>query len=218
MRIWIGLWVLAHAAAGEANERPMPPAAPPTSPPAAAPRRTPVAAPELAPANEPAASIGKPAPEPVDTRWYFDAMLGVGSEHLDLGLGVRGGKTLDNHLYLGGLLVYHLGSSASASAGGTMVTSSVSGFYLGPEAGYDVALEPGLVLRPYIGLGLAEASASSSAGTSASSSEVSIWPGVAAHYHLAGSNYDVGGDLRFVTGPWGTSVGLFVLGGMHFGS
>jgi hypothetical protein len=216
MRIWIGLIVLAHAAIGEANERTEPPATPPvTSPPAApAPRRA--VAP--APASMPEASIEQPAPEPVDTRWFFDAMLGVGSEHLDLGLGVRGGKTLDNHVYLGGLIVYHLGSSASASAGGTMVTSSVSGFYLGPEAGYDFALKPGFILRPYIGLGLASASASSSAGTSASSSEVSIWPGVAGHYHLAGSSYDIGGDLRFVTGPWGTSVGLFVLGGMHFGS
>jgi hypothetical protein len=201
MRIWIGLIVLAHAAIGEANERTEPPATSPvTSPPAApAPRRT--VAP--APASIPEGSIEQPAPEPVDTRWFFDAMLGVGSEHLDLGLG---------------LIDYHLGSRACASPGGTMVTSSVSGFYLGPEAGYDFALKPGFILRPYFGLGLASASASSSAGTSASSSEVSIWPGVAGHYHLAGSSYDIGGDLRFVTGPWGTSVGLFVLGGMHFGS
>jgi len=216
MRIWIGLMVLAHAGLGEANERPSPPATPPTLPPPAS--AAPRSAPAPAPAPAPETSVEQPAPEPVDTRWFFDAMLGVGSEHLDLGLGVRGGKTLDNHVYLGGLLVYHLGSSASATVGTTMVTSSVSGFYLGPEVGYDFALKPGLVVRPYIGLGLAEASASSSAGTSASESDVSIWPGVAAHYHLEGSSYDIGGDLRFVTGPWGTSVGLFVLGGMHFGS
>ncbi|HET9990425.1 MAG TPA: hypothetical protein VFQ65_17960, partial [Kofleriaceae bacterium] len=158
MRIWIGLMVLAHAGLGEANERPSPPATPPTLPPPASP------APRPAPAPVPETTVEQAAPEPVDTRWFFDAMLGVGSEHLDLGLGVRGGKTLDNRVYLGGLVVYHLGSSASASAGGTMVTSSVSGFYLGPEVGYDFALKPGLVVRPYIGLGLAEASASSSAG------------------------------------------------------
>ena len=96
MRIWIGLIVLAHAAIGEANERPEPPVTPSLpAPTPAAPRRA--AAPAMAPAATPETSLEQPAPEPVDTRWFFDAMLGVGSEHLDLGLGVRGGKTLDSH-------------------------------------------------------------------------------------------------------------------------
>ena len=169
--------------------------------------------------DPPVATIDEaPAPEPIDTRFYVDAMLGLGSEQLNLGIGARGGKTFDNHLYVGGLFVYHLGTSASASVGGTMVTSSASGFYIGPEAGYDIQLLPSVVLRPYLGLGFADASVSSSTGGSASSSELSIWPGVAAHYQLAGSKYVLGGDFRIVTGPWGTSLGLFVTGGMHFGS
>lgn len=192
-------------------------AAAPASPPPPAATPSPAASPQP-PAD--ASSTKEQAPEPIDTRIHVDALLGIGSDHLNLGLGLRGGKTLDNHIYLGGAFVYHVGTSASATVEGMTITSSVSGFYLGPEIGYDIAVTTPapLVVRPYVGVGLSDASASSSVGTSASSSELSIWPGVACHYQLTGSKYELGGDLRFVTGPWGTSFGVFVLGGMHIGS
>ena len=201
-----------------ANEKTVPPSAPPPTDASTSPRRSP--APRVpAPHSEAVTSEPEPPP-PVDTRWYLDAMLGIGSEHLNLGIGARGGKTFENHFYVGGLLVYHLGTSSSATVGTMTVTSSASGFYLGPERGYEIPLAPKrpVVVRPYLGLGLAQASVSSSAGTSGSSSELSMWPGVAAHYQLSDSSYFIGGDLRIVTGPWGTSFGLFVLGGTHVGS
>ena len=204
------IWVIGHASVGFANET----TSAPTIPPQPAPTH---AVPPPAPPPRVETVTDEPPP-PVDTRLYFDAMLGVGSQQINVGLGVRGGKTFDNHFYFGGLAVYHLGTSTSATIGTTMVTSSVSGFYLGPEVGYDIPLLPSVVLRPYLGVGFADASVSSSTGGSASSSELSMWPGVAAHYQLADSKYVLGGDFRIVTGPWGTSVGLFVLGGMHFGS
>ena len=166
---------------------------------------------------EPAASIL--SNQPIDQRIQIDAMLGLGSEHLNLGLGVRGGKTYGNHFYLGGAGVYHLGTSNSAMVNGVTATSSVSGFYLGGEAGYAMRLAAApIVIRPYVGLGLASASGSTSAGgasASSSSSELALWPGVVAHYHLQDSKFELGGDLRFVTGPWGTSIGLFVIGSTY---
>ena len=160
--------------------------------------------------------------EPVDTRFQGDAMLGLGSEHLNLGLGLRGGKTFANRVYFGGLGVYHVGTSTSASTAGATATASVSGFYLGGEAGYAFTLTAApVVIRPYVGLGIASASGSSTANgmtVSSSSSELALWPGVVGHYQLADSAFQIGGDLRLVTGPWGTSIGLFFVGGMYLGS
>jgi hypothetical protein len=190
-------------------------------PPAAPPAPSPPPPARHEPQPEVSAVAVTPAPAPaIDARPHFDAMLGIGSEHLNLGIGLRGGKTLDNHVYLGGTFVYHLGEHASTTVNGMTVSSSTSAFYVGPEIGYDFALAAPMpfVLRPYIGIGIADASASSSGGGSASQSELAMWPGVAGHYQLQGSNFEIGADLRLVTGPWGNSFGLFALGAMHFGS
>ncbi|HEY1547050.1 MAG TPA: hypothetical protein VGG28_04495 [Kofleriaceae bacterium] len=157
--------------------------------------------------------------EPIDTSVHVDAMLGFESDNLDLGIGVRAGKSFANHLYLGGLLVYQIGTSSSTSVEGVNASSSVSGFYIGPEVGYDLhfAALP-IVFRPYLGLGLAVAMGSSTVDgmtTSASSSQVSFWPGVAGQYRIDGTSFVVGGDFRIVTGPWGTAVGLFATGSMY---
>ncbi|HEY1812910.1 MAG TPA: hypothetical protein VGG74_11220 [Kofleriaceae bacterium] len=166
--------------------------------------------------DAPAASSPLLSSEPVDTSFHIDAMLGFESDNLNLGIGVRGGKTFANHLYLGGLFVYQIGTSSSTSVEGVSASSSVSGFYLGPEVGYDLhfAALP-VVFRPYVGLGLAVASGSTTVNgmsTSASSSQISMWPGVAGFYRITGSSFVVGGDFRIVTGPWGTAVGLFATG------
>ena len=146
-------------------------------------------------------------------------MLGFGSDNLNFGFGARGGKTLSNHLYLGGLFVYHVGTGTNVMTDGVTESGSVSGFYIGPEAGYDLeSRRAPVVIRPYIGLGLAEAHGSSTVDgmtTSSSSSQAAIWPGVAGFYHFADSSFVLGGDFRLVTGPWGTAVGLFFTGGMY---
>jgi hypothetical protein len=197
------------------------PSSPAASRPVAA---SPVAAPAQQPADlEPRVSDQSGSSflssEPIDTRFRADAMLGFAGDNLSLGFGVRGGKTLSNHLYLGGLLVYQIGTSTSTTTTGVTETGSVSGFYVGPEAGYDFVLAAApVVIRPYLGLGLAVASGSGTVNgmtTSSSSSQLAIWPGVAGFYHFADSAFVLGGDLRFVNGPWGTAVGIFVVGGLY---
>ena len=159
--------------------------------------------------------------DPSDTRLHADAMLGFGTDNLNLGIGVRAGETLANHFWLGGLLVYHAGTSSNASVNGVLASSSVSGLYVGPEAGYELQLAAApIAIRPYLGLGLADAFGSTTVAgmtTSASSSQLAFWLGAATLYRL-NSSVVVGGDLRIASGQWGTSVGLFATCGMYFGS
>ena len=108
-------------------------------------------------------------------------MLGVSTDCLGFGLGLRGGKTWDNHLYIGGSFVYHFagcGYSNFGTVAGNYSTSA-SAFYFGPEGGYDFDLKA-VVLRAYMGLGMAFFNASVSGpgvNESASSNQFVVWPG-----------------------------------------
>jgi hypothetical protein len=164
-------------------------------------------------------------PHALDTRWFVAPMLGYASDYLDFGIGIRGGKTLDNHVYVGGTFLYQVGEGGSYSATvtgptGPMSTSvswGSSGFYLGPEGGYDFDLKY-VVLRPYLGIGLFSWTASASGpagGGSATKTQFVVWPGCSVIYDVRGTNFFVGGDVRLVSVP-GTSFGFYALGGVHF--
>jgi hypothetical protein len=219
----LGMLVLACPSTAAANEKD-PTALPP------APQGRPIAgssptrpqeprAPEPAPV--PTVRLEEPTPPPpLDTRPSIDAMLGIGSEHLSLGLGLRGGKTFHNRFYVGGLGVYHIGSRSGYSGPYGGSSSSASAFYLGPEVGYAFQVPP-FILRPYLGIGVASVRASAMSGgvtVNASTTELGLWPGLLGRYQLSNPAYFVGADFRIVTGPWGSSIGLFATGGMHFGS
>lgn len=183
---------------------------------------------EAAPAPAERPSYSEPAGE-LDTRWSVAPMLGYLSQNLNVGLGIRGGKTLDNHIYLGGTFVYQFGESGTVGTqtvvGGQVVGSSASwstsGFYVGPEGGYDFALDrASVVLRPYMGLGLFSwsSSATTSAGSAGgSSTQFVVWPGFSVLWSPSNSDFFLGGDLRMVSVP-GAAFGLYAMGGMHFGS
>jgi hypothetical protein len=139
-----------------------------------------------------------------DTRWHLEVMLGLSTDYLDFGLGLRGGKTLDNHIYIGGSLVNHFLGSGGYGTG--------SLFYFGPEGGYDFDLKA-VVLRAYLGLGLAFFSAGP-----ANATRFVVWPGASVIWNIPASNFFIGGDVRFVSVPNGPAVGFFAMGGLHFGS
>jgi hypothetical protein len=156
---------------------------------------------------------GDRGPGAVDTRWFVLGMLGYTSNMYGFAIGARFGKTLDNHLYLGGSLVYGFGESGSTTtlagpngASVTVNTNGPSSFYLGPEVGYDFDVRP-VVLRPYIGLGPAFV---------ASTTRLVVWPGFTVSYEIPHSIAFVGGDLRFVSVLGGGSLGFFGFGGVHF--
>jgi hypothetical protein len=72
-----------------------------------------------------------------------------------VGLGVRAGVTLvPVHRYLGGMFVFHFGSSAEAenTTGTTVYRAAYHAMYGGPEIGRDFDLGR-VLLRPYLGAG-----------------------------------------------------------------
>lgn len=152
-----------------------------------------------------------------DDHFSVAPLLGFGTDQLELGIGVRAGKTMfAEHLWVGGTAVYHMGHSTAGTVNGVRYDASSSAFYVGPEVGYDVEAGP-VIVRPYAGLGIAALSVSATtAGVSASNTvtKLVIWPGLTALYGVPGSRFFVGGDTRLLTVPGGPALGLFAVGGM----
>lgn len=74
-----------------------------------------------------------------------------------VGLGVSGGVTLPNAVYVGGQLEYFFGDKLEVPATALTPASKLSGnlWQVMGEGGYDIGLGPIFVLRPKLGLGLA---------------------------------------------------------------
>ena len=92
--------------------------------------------------------------------WSHGQMNGgarYGSDNLNLGFGARGGYTLPNGVYIGGLFDYFIGESQSETLGGTTVSASAHLWDIGAEGGFDFALTDKLMVRPFLGIGLATA-------------------------------------------------------------
>jgi hypothetical protein len=148
----------------------------------------------------------------LDTRIALAGMLGVSTDYLNFGMGLRGGKTWDNHLYIGGSLLYHFVGTGGYYGG------SASVVYFGPEGGYDFDLKP-VVLRAYMGLGPAFFSYSTcvlNVCASGSDTRFVVWPGASVLWSIPDSPWFIGGDIRFVSVPGGPAVGFFFTGGIHF--
>jgi len=123
-------------------------------------------------------------------------MIGFMDDDYSVGIGVRGGKTLDNHIYIGGSFIDQIGDYG------------LNSLYIGPEGGYDFDLRA-VVLRPYMGLGLFSWTGGNN---------FVVWPGCAVIWDIPGSNFFLGGDLRFVLNAPLTPFGAYFMAGIHFGS
>jgi hypothetical protein len=90
----------------------------------------------------------------------FSGGLRFGTDNMNVGLGIRGGHTLDNNLYLGGAFDYFFGESNDyvATVPGHVVVvnnnGSVHYWTLSFEGGYDFHIVERLVIRPFGGLGI----------------------------------------------------------------
>jgi hypothetical protein len=186
-------------------------------------------APAQLPPPPPPPAQAQPAPASsgssgaLDTRWALGAMLGLSTDYLNFGLGLRGGKTFSNGIYIGGSALFHFAGDTFGGYSGQVgpnTSSSASVFYFGPEGGYDFDLKA-VVLRPYVGLGLAYFHWSVNGGGttgSGSNTRFVFWPGVSVIYSFHDSPFFIGGDVRFVSVPGGPAVGFYAFGGVHFGS
>ena len=147
-------------------------------------------------------------------------VLGYATSRANLGVGLRGGYTIDRRVYIGGTFVYHLGSSEETTLGGDTLSSSVRLFYPGVEAGYELPLGP-VRVRPYAGMGALFISASTTMGAREASdtrTSFALWPGCTVTYDVPESNVFVGGDTRLLIATAGgdPSFGAFVTAGMRF--
>jgi hypothetical protein len=105
------------------------------------------------------AEAGYPAPAVSWSRGQMNGGARYGSDNLNLGFGARGGYTLPNGIYLGGIFDYFIGESQSVIMGGTSITADAHMWDIAAEGGFDFALTETVMIRPFIGLGIAEASA-----------------------------------------------------------
>jgi hypothetical protein len=208
----------------------------PAVPAAATPEVAPTSVAPSAPASDPeppptspspSPSAAKDAPPPVAPSGDEPAkpisvapLLGYATTHLNVGLGLRAGYTLPQRIYVGGTLVYHLGSSEEipSVAGKTEVSAHV--LYPGVEVGYDLPVGP-VVVRPYGGVGVAFVTASMKAeGEEQSNTKTSLalWPGCAVTYAIPRTPAFVGADARVlvITRADDPSFGMFATGGVRF--
>jgi hypothetical protein len=165
-------------------------------------------------------------------------LVGYGLKNgLNAGGGLRFGYTLPMGLYLGGTVVYHVGKAGgieyAKSTDRTVVSygndipykrSAANSFYLGAEVGYDIDVGP-LLIRPYVGGGLAGLMTTDEYPTKTVSTEKvtmpdgqklpkdsydwpgtglvntswnpAVWPGLHASLVFMGGLY-VGADARYV--------------------
>lgn len=111
-----------------------------------------------------------------------------------IGLGLNGGYTLPNAVYLGGNFEYFFGDSVGDD------TNGVSGnlWQLTAEGGYDVGLGPIFVLRPKLGAGIAdmhEKVCSEGLCANGNQSKFALLPG--ATFILMPPGFRLSADLRY---------------------
>ncbi len=177
----------------EVEEEPTPPQPPPSTTPSSDDAAPPASAPKATGERDAAVTDTEPGE---DKRGSAAAMIGYASGGGGLGLGARGGYRVYDRVVVGGALVYQLGNTIETGE----VKTSASYFFVGPEGGYDLPLGP-VVVRPYLGLGLAVASVTQEArGQSASdsSSSLALWPGATVTYQAKGVPVFVGLDTRML--------------------
>jgi hypothetical protein len=187
-----------------------------------------------APAPSGAMPAASPAPEgalpavaegPRSAGASIAGLLGYGfNDAANIGVGLRGGYTWPMRLYVGGMFMYHLGSSQSTAVGTFSESSHVNIFYGGVEGGYDFDAGP-LILRPYGGLGPVWVSASvqnnaplTAAGAvnvSRTDSRVGFWFGATALYPVS-SQVALGGDARILVVSDYNTFNLLLAGAYRF--
>lgn len=118
-----------------------------------------------------------------------------------LALGVHGGYTLEQNVFVGGFFNYFLGESEDAE--GLEVSANV--MQIAADVGYDLGLDA-IIVRPSLGLGLAIAMANTSGSfagmeidESDSETELMLAPGARVMVPL--EQLYVGGELRYFWMP-----------------
>ncbi len=111
-----------------------------------------------------------------------------------IGLGLNGGYTLPNAVYLGGNLEYFFGDKAGDDTNG----ASGNIWQITAEGGYDLGLGPIFVLRPKLGAGIANLHEKiCTAGDCPSSTESKFALAPGATFILMPSGFRLSADVRY---------------------
>lgn len=146
-----------------------------------------------------------------------------GTHDLSLGLGLRGGYTLPQSFYVGGVFDYFFGSTQTDTVPMPYgITASLEKknhlWLLGGEFGYDVGLAPSIVVRPYVGLGYTSAygkactTVTGTPTTCRSSTDNNAFFELGGSFNYFNGRFFFGGDARF----FHASIDALVLG-LHIG-
>ena len=106
------------------------------------------------------AFIITPLPARADPAFTLDlatvsAGMRYGSENLNFGVGVRGGYTLSQSIYIGGVFDYWFGESEEQTVPGAgTISAKASAWDAMGEVGYDFGVSPTVVIRPFGGIGI----------------------------------------------------------------
>jgi hypothetical protein len=129
-----------------------------------------------------APAIANAIPE-TEPHWSLAGLVGYGFDDGsdgNVGLGLRGGHTLRQNVYLGGHFMYYFEKGWVPYQGGV-------------EGGYDFQLEP-VMIRPYVGVGFAHSAlAGSSRGISGT--WLGFWFGGTVLFNLT-EHWFIGGDFK----------------------
>jgi hypothetical protein len=171
------------------------------------------------------------AVEPAELKQGFSVagLIGFGAGYEGFDLGVRGGYTLPNNIYLGGTVLLNVGFGGWGA-----------GFTTGFEGGYQFAAGP-IVVRPYGGIGVALEQYNygygtynaqncitygtpyycDTAGGGGTTSSFAFWVGGTAIYDFKGGPWFVAADIRtgdapFIVNGGGLIFAFLPSGGYEF--
>jgi hypothetical protein len=153
---------------------------------------------------------GQKKPISVGLLLGYGISLEDGGNPWGFGFGLRGGYNIDA-IYIGARFIYYLGEDP------------VNIWELGIDGGYDFAVNDKFIVRPGLGLGIANLTVEvpevlGFGGGSASESKFYIAPGVAGLFDVTDSVF-VGVEARFklvMSDPTDKAITLFANGGMRF--
>jgi len=101
---------------------------------------------------DPAFTLAKPQ---VSGQLNYGIFAGDGDVNAyGLGLGLKGGYTLDSSIYVGGAFDYFFGGSKDVGFLGQTAEAKAHAWLLQGEVGYDLGVAPNIVVRPKAGIGL----------------------------------------------------------------
>jgi hypothetical protein len=181
--------------------------------------------------EKPAAAPPKPVEKPAgsDRPWSAGLLAGwgfktdrqsggFGADPYGLGFGIRGGYSLDFHLYVGLFYTYFIGSSETGGAARVNTptrTTSANYMQFGAEVGYDWWVGP-IILRPSLLVGGALGLTNVTTGKVHSVGDMIFGPGFTVVHPW--DQFFIGGDGRFLlaSGDGVSAVLLAATFGMRF--